>query len=199
MTFNIIVPNANQSPGVFPAQNNTNFQRIKEIVNNDHNWTDSAAADEGIHKQATFINRASPGALPFGNGILYSKNDAVGLAQLRWYNGDTDLQMSNGMNLITRGTVSLTTLSVASIFTVPDVSFGTIFMWNTTSFLSAFIQWQSVAGIVSCLQVPAYLGTSSSGTIIPILFTNAGNLELRPKTSDVSFNGTYRYRVFQVP
>ncbi len=83
MTFSITVPNAGQSPGFFPAQNNTNFSRLKDIINNEHNFLDTAStapeiAAQGIHKQVTLINKsATVAALPAGNGILYSMNDAA--------------------------------------------------------------------------------------------------------------------------
>jgi len=83
MTFNIVVPASAESPGVFPAQNNTNFDRLRANINNDHNFQNTNAADQGIHRQCTMINRATPvGPLAAGNGILYSKNDVNGNAQL---------------------------------------------------------------------------------------------------------------------
>lgn len=99
MTFNITVPNAAQSPGLFPSQNNNNFQRLKDIINNDHNFTDSASAGQGIHKQCTFINRATPVGLPAGNGVLYSQADGTGASQLRWYNGASDLPITPGVQV----------------------------------------------------------------------------------------------------
>ncbi len=94
MTFSIVVPNANQSPGVFPAQNNTNFQRLKDIQNADHNFTNSVALEQGIHKQCTMINRATPVGLPNGgNGVFYSK-DTAGVSQLYWWNNVEEVQIT---------------------------------------------------------------------------------------------------------
>lgn len=97
MTFSISVPNATQSPGLFPAQNNTNFQRLKEIINNDHNFLDTAGAAQGIHRQTTLINRSAPGGLTAGNGILYSALDSNSLSQLNWYNGVSNRQITPGV------------------------------------------------------------------------------------------------------
>jgi hypothetical protein len=70
MTFSTNVPNAGQSPGVFPAQNNTNFTRLQTIVVADHVFNNTAAANDGFHNQVTLVNRADPvGANP----IIYSK------------------------------------------------------------------------------------------------------------------------------
>lgn len=94
MTYTIIAPNASQSPGLFPAQCNTNWQRLLDIINNDHNFLNTASAPQGIHRQCTMINRAAPvGVLPAGNGIFYSRDDS-GASQLHWYNGATDYQIT---------------------------------------------------------------------------------------------------------
>jgi hypothetical protein len=96
MTFSIIVPNANQSPGLFPAQNNTNFQRLKDIINNEHLFSDASIPNQGFHKQVTLINKsAAPVGLPTGgNGIVFSINDADGQSQLHWYNGIGDYPLT---------------------------------------------------------------------------------------------------------
>ncbi len=91
MSFNPNVPNASQSPGIFPAQNNTNFNRLKTIINADHVFNDSAQTTDGIHRQCTMVSRAVPMVLPAGsNAILYSWVDGLGQTQLRFYNGNTD-------------------------------------------------------------------------------------------------------------
>lgn len=94
MTFTIIAPNANQSPGLFPAQNNTNFQRLKDIINAEHNFTDSTATNQGVHKQVSYINRSDPAALPGINSILYAKADSLGASQLWFYNGANRYQLT---------------------------------------------------------------------------------------------------------
>lgn len=91
MSFDANVPNASQSPGLFPGQSNTNFTRLKNIINADHVFNDSAQATDGVHRQCTMIARASPGSLPAGtNSILYTWLDSGSKAQLRFYNGVTD-------------------------------------------------------------------------------------------------------------
>ncbi len=95
MTYNPSVPNAAQSPGLFPAQNNTNFTRLKTIINADHVFNDTAAADDGVHRQMTMVARTTPVALPAGtNAIAYTKIDGLGRAQLRYYNGVTDVAIT---------------------------------------------------------------------------------------------------------
>lgn len=70
MTFSTNVPNAGQSPGVFPAQNNTNFTRLQTIITADHVFNDTAAANDGYHEQVTLVNRTDPAG---ANPIFYSK------------------------------------------------------------------------------------------------------------------------------
>lgn len=94
MTFSITVPSANQSPGLFPAQNNTNFMRLRDIINQDHNFTASAASNQGTHKQVSLINRSDPGTLPGISSILYSKADNLGASQLWFYNGLSTSQLT---------------------------------------------------------------------------------------------------------
>lgn len=122
MTFNIIVPNQGSSPGIFPAQNNTNFLRLKDIINNDHNFTDSSSLSQGIHKQATFINRNTPVGLPAGNGILYSQADTTGASQLHWYNGATDVQITPGVQAVS-GSVSLISTQLSTVFADPGYAY----------------------------------------------------------------------------
>lgn len=99
MTYNPAVPNAAQSPGLFPAQNNTNYTRIKSIVNADHVFNDTAPSppnnNDGFHRQMTMVSRASPVSLPGGsNAILYTKIDSLGQSQLRFYNGTRDVAIT---------------------------------------------------------------------------------------------------------
>ena len=100
MTFSTQVPVASQSPQLFPAQANVNFTRLKTIINADHVFNDSTQTTDGVHRQVTLINRATPVSLPVGtNGIMYSFLDGAGQTQLRFYNGNTDVQIT-GSNIL---------------------------------------------------------------------------------------------------
>ena len=88
MTYNPNVPNASQSPGLFPTQNNTNFARLKTLINADHVFNDSAQSTDGVHRQVTMVARTTPVSLPAGtNAILYTKVDTLGASQLNFWNG----------------------------------------------------------------------------------------------------------------
>ncbi len=100
MTFDPSVPNAAQSPGLFPPQNSTNFTRLKTIINADHVFNDTAQTTDGVHRQVTLIARAVPGALPAGtNAILYANVDTLGATQLRFYNGANDVLITPSVSI----------------------------------------------------------------------------------------------------
>ncbi len=89
MSYNTGIPNANQSPGLFPAQANTNFLRIQQIVERDHFFLLASDPLEGAHKQVSFLNMTNPtdpSVLTSVNGILYAKQ-VDGKSQLFWFNG----------------------------------------------------------------------------------------------------------------
>lgn len=132
MTFDPNVPNAGQSPGLFPPQNNTNFARLKTIINADHVFNDTAQTTDGVHRQVTMISRAQPVVLPGGtNSILYSWLDGAGQTQLRFYNGANDFQLTPLGSAPTKVTGSVALAGNATsgtIYTIPDNSYGTIFV-----------------------------------------------------------------------
>lgn len=79
MTFSVTVPNASQSPGLFPAQANTNFTRLKTITDADHQFNDTAAATDGYHKRVSYINQPTLPAVPASaNAIGYSLSVDMG-------------------------------------------------------------------------------------------------------------------------
>ena len=210
MTFNVIVPNAGQSPGVFPAQNNTNFDRLKDIINQEHNFLDTEPVppeSQGIHKQCTFINRTNPVTFPGGNGVLYSQFDANNESQLRWYNGTVAAgeQITGGSNLLATGTITVATNSVATMYTIPNADgIGYIYMWVDGSPTKMSVAlWTSIAGggINVFLTGKLYAPPVSAGATLsyPIFYSvGLGSFDLKPFTSGAGFNDTYNYRVYRL-
>lgn len=98
MTFNATVPNATQSPSLFPAQANTNWTRLQTIINAEHVFNDTGQVTDGVHRQCTFIDRADPVSLISGtNSIAYSWADAGGQSQLKFFNGTSTFQITPGI------------------------------------------------------------------------------------------------------
>ena len=118
MTFDPNVPNASQSPGLFPAQMNANLTRLKTIILGDHVFNDTAQPDDGTHKQVTLVARVDPVSLPAGtNGILYGKI-AGSTAKVFYYDGARVFKMAQVLAAVTfnqAGTIQGNSFGVASV------------------------------------------------------------------------------------
>lgn len=122
MTFSIVVPNQGQSPGLFPAQNNTNFRRLKEIINQEHNFLDTEpvpADSQGIHRRCTLINQATPSTTNGGSGVLYSKNDVNNEPQVNWFNNVSNYQITPGVQLFYGTAANVPPSTAVTIFADP--------------------------------------------------------------------------------
>jgi hypothetical protein len=126
MTFIVVVPNAGQSPGLFPSQANANFQRLETIITGDHVFNASAAPNDGLHKQVTLVNRIDPvGLLPSGtNSMVYGKTASDSVNELWFYDAITPRQL-NWRQL--SGIVAVTT-SIVGIAAIPPNCYGEIFL-----------------------------------------------------------------------
>lgn len=94
MAYNTNVPNGGQSPGLFPSQNNENFNVLQNLINREHifNSSPSPGDNSATHRQVTMTNRDDPSSLPTGtNGMLFLNNSG----QLTFYNGSSNTQLSN--------------------------------------------------------------------------------------------------------
>lgn len=186
MNFSVTVPNATQSPGLFPAQNNTNFSRLKDNINNDHNFLDTAGAAQGIHRQVTLINRATPVGLTAGNGIVYSKADSFGASQVFWYNGSSDVQITPGVQVLV-GTVTLNPLATSVIFPDPGYLYqlywfeGSGGLFNKTG--------------IAVLHASGRFITSNSG-FVEIEYTG-NDIQLRNTSNSVIFTVTWTLEIIR--
>jgi hypothetical protein len=128
MTFDPNVPNAGQSPGLFPAQMNTDLARLKAIINTDHVFNDTAQSTDGIHRQMHMVARAMPGGLPTGsNAILYTWLDSLSRSQLRFYNGLIDVQLTPPQELFpikVVGTASISAGATAVAYADPGFTWA---------------------------------------------------------------------------
>ncbi len=89
MTFNPGIPVQTQSPGLFPAQMQADLGRLQTIIEADHVFNNTAASNDGIHKQVKMLNRTIPtGPLVNGeSGIHFSVANSLGQSQEWYYNG----------------------------------------------------------------------------------------------------------------
>ncbi len=130
MVYKIVAPNATKSPGLFPAEANENWQRLVNIINADHIFAFSVDTQQGMHKQCSLINRATPmGSTAPASGILYSKNDTSGAAQLNWYNGSSNVQVTPGVQTIT-GSASILNNGEQIVFLKPSPDYSYVaYVW----------------------------------------------------------------------
>ncbi len=96
MTYQTNVPNAGQSPGLFPAQANDNFTRIKTIVGANHKFNDSAAADDGYHQNIKILPIGVPG-----------NDGSVGQAFVNTSDATNQLFYKDGLNRVFQMTPTL--------------------------------------------------------------------------------------------
>jgi hypothetical protein len=143
MTYDPNVPNANQSPGLFPPQNNNNFTRLQQIISGDHVFNDTAQVTDGKHLQVTLINRLAPtiGDLPTGtNAMLYSFLDTLGFTQLGFFNGNLNFPLTPPERLYPIKVFGSMSVNAGQTITVyPDPGFlwagtGWAILQNTNTF-----------------------------------------------------------------
>lgn len=200
MTYNTNVPNASQSPGLFPAQANTNFSRLKVIIQGDHVFNDTAAATDGLHSQVTLINRTDPSSVPAGaNSILYGKVASDGINDF-WFYNSTVARQANWRELT--GTASITT-SFSNIVAVPADTYGYIFMYASIGVEGYYIQTGAFAANNSVCNAysVALKFESGSGAQQIIRFgvpsDGASGLFIRGKNDQASkFTTTWTYKVY---
>jgi len=87
MPYQTNVPNAGQSPGLFPAQGNDNFTRLKTIIGANHKFNDSAATDDGYHQNVKMLPVSTPG-----------NDGTVGQAFVNSSNANNELYFKDGLN-----------------------------------------------------------------------------------------------------
>ncbi len=197
MTFNANVPNAGQSPGLFPPQNNQNFTNLKNLINRDHIFNDTLVANDnsGTHRQVTLTARATPGSLPTGtNGIFYSKL-VSSLGELFWYDGTSEIQIST--YTVLSGTVAVTS-AFSTIVAIPANKFGEIYLYKGRFIQAgAFVSDGTVVNGYSYAE--KYVSGSGASQILELAFdgNGASALNLRVKNpSGSSFDGTWTYKVY---
>lgn len=202
MTFNANVPNAAQSPGLFPPQNGVNFTRLKTIINADHVFNDTAQGTDGFHRQMTMVAKAVgfvPPALPSGsNGYLYNQIDSTGLARLRYWDGAVDYALTPTDISIT-GSVTINDTNYVTIAAVPGLTYGEVFLTKGV-FIQVGAFSSNNSGLVNAYSyAEKYISGSSATDMVRLGFgANASGLNIRVKneSGDASFNGAWTFRIF---
>lgn len=146
MTFSTDVPNAGQSPGEFPTQNNTNFTRLQALLAAEHQFNNTAQVTDGVHLQMTMIAREDPASLPAGtNGMLYCKV-VSGVPQVLYFDGtNPNIIFPFQGPIVQTGTFSLSGgASSPTIITPPINTQGTLFVnYPGTTAFTYYLWYQS--------------------------------------------------------
>lgn len=200
-TYDANVPNASQSPGVFPLQNAANFTRLKTIIDADHVFNDTDQSTDGYHNQCTMIVRAKPtGVLPTGsNGIFYSYLDVSSAAQLGFYNGVKDFNITPFSLLAAVNFQGGGSPTIRSSFNVSSVSRSSVGRYTVT-YTNALpnnnymVQITSKAGGTSGISNGSVYGgstyaTSVTTTNLLLVFNGSGSDLLDPSMGSILIFG----------
>ena len=165
MTWNPNTPASSQSPGLFPAQQNTNNAVLQTNLDRDHIYgvspsSSSPPDNSGTHRQVTLTTRADPTILPIAtNGVIYWNN---GLPQ--FFDGTSIYQtppMRARVSWDNTGTIIGTSFNVSSVVKVSSGIFNITFIVPIPSIYPQFS--------VSCIE-------PSTNVVIPkISFTQLGS------------------------
>jgi len=169
-------------------------------MNRDHFWN-IGTDEDGRHKAVNMENFAdtaigAPADSPIAtgmDGVMYLKTVA-GTVQGFYRNAAGIYQF---IPAFLTGTAALTTAGFTNIVTVPNNTYGHIFIWrqgnNKDVSSGSFIAQSSVCQAISSLT----LFDSSATPKMAVLYgngTNASGLNVRGNVNDGS-NGTYEYRI----
>jgi len=201
MTFDPNIPNAGQSPALFPPQNATNYTRLKAIINADHVFNDTAADNDGIHRRVTLVNQANPVSVPTGaNSIVYGKTAADTVNEL-WFYDNVSARQLNWREI--QGTVNITGTTITAISNIPASCYGYIYL-----FKDLMMQYGTFVSNTSTVNGQSYIekyqdGSSPREVLELLSGTNASAFSLRVRrntdaspVNSVSTAGVWTYRIF---
>jgi len=182
MTWNPGYPQSSQSPALWPSQSQGNNGRLETMFQAEHQFNNSAAANDGVHKQMTTVSRADPTSLPSGtNGMIYEGNDTLprfydGVsifvmqpvrAYLTWDNGGT-LQGKNFNATISAPSSGVYTVTFTNPLPTPNFQFS----------LNCLTGADSNPYIGKILSLVAGTGTQVAG--LTLRFVNTTNGQTAP-------------------
>ena len=187
MTYNPNVPNASETPSLFPAQGSANFTRLRKIINNDHIFNDVAPVpvgglptNDGRHRQVTLKNRNRPTQIPTGtNSILYSSSGnapETGQANQLFYWDGTDYSQLTPVGIVIP--LAITGKSAAAIS--PNAN---LIIYPDPGFKYTGI---AIGVTVNTNETGIYLITRSGANVANVISSAGGSIFDRP---NFSFSG----------
>ncbi len=195
MTFSASVPLNSDSPGIFPAQNQTNMTRLQAILGADHQFNLTVDTNDGWHNLIHMTQQAPSGALA-ATGRLYVKT-AGSFVQL-FYMDDNGraYQITPGIiaavNFTSTGVNGAQTLnSAVNVSSVTRTAEGLYTVNFTTAIANAnYIpvvcgMKDSSGEIISFVQGNATYSNSITTALLKIGFENRGGSARDPKMGSV--------------
>ncbi len=185
MTFNAAIPAAGDSPGIFPAQNQTNMARLQTLIGADHQFNLSAAANDGYHNVVHLTQQAPTGVLA-ATGRFYAKSSGSRVNAFYIDDAGADYQITPTMPIRAavnfNGTGANGVKTMRSQFNVTSVTktdvgaysivFTTVMPDNNYIILVTGMRDVAEASVGFVRGDPVY-GTSVANTFVGVKFFNA--------------------------
>lgn len=187
MPYQTGVPNASQSPGLFPNQGQDNFTRLKAIIGSNHKFNDSAATDDGYHQNIKMLPLTTPG------------NDAtVGQSFVNSADATNQLWFKDGLNRVFQITPTIPIYAAVSFYwdgaavqyryrmnvsTVTRISTGiyrinfTVAMANTNYIVAGNGMHNTSSGSIVEINPDTVVTNSITTTFVKIRTVNTSNSE----------------------
>lgn len=199
MTFNPLVPLSTDSPGIFPAQNQTNMSRLQTLLGADHQFNLTATANDGYHNLIHMQPQAPTGALA-NIGRLYVKTGPDGQICLYYMNDAGTEYAVTPTDIILTGTVNIVASNTFyTIAAIPANVFGEIFLWKGRLIQTG--NFVSDGGVVNGYSyAQKYQSGSGASAILQLGFDGTGasalNLRVEINGSGSGLTGIWNYRIF---
>lgn len=174
-------------------QANTTY--TETTMNVDHYWN-IGANEDGHHRQVQMPKQASDITLGAGmdGGVYYKEVSATNTRVEGFYRNASGIYQF--IPSFQTGTASITS-SYTTVISVPNYSYGNIYMWmDNSSSNMAFGSFKAVGGVCHAYSSLIYQGNSQSDSVM-LRFGNgdqASGLNIRARASSGP-TGTYQYRI----
>jgi hypothetical protein len=189
MTYTPNIPQAAQTIAFTqaPLQANCNF--LQTAIGEEHNFN-VADATQTYHLQASMPNLADPSSFPVGagsvNGMYYVSGGVP-----KFYDGTNTYfiqinTISSQAQIVVTGSVTLSSSSNHTVFTVPIFSAGTYYIIPPSGIGAQ--DASAIGQFVSSTTVVQQFAATDPGMSV-----NFSGLVLKAQLSSSSFNGTYKY------
>lgn len=189
MTFDPSKPQSTDSPGLFPAQSQTNFSRIQTVVGANHQFNLSSASDDGYHNVINLTEQSPSGPVSPPSGRLYSKTSGGAMNLFSMDQNGIGYQISPSMPIRAavnfNGTLSspITPRSSFNVSTVTKsatgrytISFTTAIPNNNYIVVITGMRSQSSKYVIGCVEGNSTYGNSVAVGSIKINFISASEI-----------------------